>query len=97
MKTIAVYIMSNKKNGTLYIGVTSDLIKRVYQHKQNYSKKSFTAKYCLHRLVYFEIHSDMFYAIEREKQLKNWLRSWKIELIESQNPTWKDLWYEIIQ
>ena len=87
----AVYIMASKANGTLYIGVTSDLPKRTWEHK-NDSVEGFTKRYEVHRLVYYELHGDMLSAIEREKQLKKWNRAWKLELIESQNPDWKDLW-----
>jgi putative endonuclease len=90
-----VYIMSSKKNGTLYIGVTSDLLKRVYEHKNNLVD-GFTKKYGVHRLVYYEHTEDAESAIEREKSLKRWHRQWKIRLIEKQNPDWKDLYEELI-
>ena len=93
-KLPAVYIMSNKVQGTLYVGVTSNLVQRVWQHKHGVVT-GFTARYHLHRLVYFEMLEDMYCAISREKQLKNWKRDWKIQLIESVNPQWNDLW-EII-
>ena len=89
-----VYILTNKPWGTLYIGVTSDLVKRVWQHK-NKILPGFTHRYNLHKLVYFEVLDDMYTAISREKQLKNWKREWKIQLIESHNPQWRDLWNEI--
>lgn len=79
------------KNCTLYIGMTNDLIKRVYQHKNNLAD-GFTKKYNVHNLVYYEIHNDVCYAITREKQLKKWNRQWKIELIEKNNPEWEDLY-----
>jgi putative endonuclease len=91
----AVYILTNKNDGTLYIGVTSDLVKRVYEHKSHVIT-GFTHKYNLQRLVYFEMHNDMVSAITREKQLKKWNRPWKIELIETHNPDWKDLYPAII-
>ena len=91
----AVYILANKRNGTLYTGVTSDLVKRVWEHKQDFAE-SFTKKYSVHDLVYFEQLDDMATAIEREKQIKKWNRSWKIELIEKANPDWRDLWPEIV-
>ncbi|MBU3005772.1 GIY-YIG nuclease family protein [Paraglaciecola arctica] len=91
MKQPAVYILTNKKYGTLYIGVTSALVKRIWQHKNNIVE-GFTAKYQLHNLVYFEIHTDMYTAISREKQLKKWRRSWKIDLIEKENINWNDLY-----
>ena len=91
----AVYILASKRNGTLYIGVTSNLVKRVWEHKQNLGE-GFTQKYGVHTLVYFEVHYEMTEAIRREKQLKKWNRSWKIELIEKINPGWRDLWQEIV-
>jgi len=93
-KQPAVYIIASKRHGTLYIGVTSDLVKRVWEHK-NDLVEGFTKKYGVHDLVYFEVHGDMESAITREKQLKKWHRGWKIELIEKNNPTWRDLWSEI--
>ena len=90
----AVYILASKKYGTLYIGVTSDLIKRIWQHKQNLLA-GFTQKYSVHTLVYFEQCDDMETAILREKQLKRWNREWKVNLIEKQNPQWFDLWSSI--
>ena len=94
-KQPAVYIMASKQNGTLYIGVTSDLIKRVWEHKEGFCD-GFCKKYQVNQLVYFEMHTDMYAAITREKQLKKWKREWKVELIESQNPNWWDLWQKII-
>ncbi len=94
MKHPAVYILASKRNGTLYIGVTSHLLKRVWEHK-NDLVEGFTRKYQVHRLVYFEQHQEMLAAIGREKQLKKWNRAWKIELIEKQNPAWRDLWDDI--
>ncbi|MGA2298718.1 MAG: GIY-YIG nuclease family protein [FCB group bacterium] len=90
MKQSYVYIMASKKNGTLYTGVTSNLLKRVYEHKNNMIE-GFTSKYRIHDLVYFEEISDIKYAIEREKRIKGWIRKKKIDLIESVNPDWKDL------
>jgi putative endonuclease len=84
-------MMSNKKRGTIYIGVTSDIIKRVWQHKQEITK-GFTHKYKLKSLVYFEVNIDIREAIKREKRLKLWLRDWKISLIEEGNPKWNDLY-----
>lgn len=94
MKTYYVYIMASKRNGTLYIGVTDNLIKRVYEHK-NDLVEGFTKKYQVHMLVYFEESNDIISAIVREKQLKKWKRKWKIELIEKSNPAWKDLYNEL--
>lgn len=85
-----VYILASKKNGTLYIGVTDDLIKRVWQHK-NKLVDGFTKKYNVGKLVYFEITNDIRSAIMREKRIKKWNRQWKIELIEKNNPGWEDL------
>ena len=87
--------MASKRNGTLYIGVTSNLIKRIYEHKNNLIE-GFTKKYNIHNLVYYEITEDVNSAITREKQLKIWKRNWKIELIEKNNPGWKDLYFELI-
>jgi putative endonuclease len=91
MKQPAVYILASKRNGTLYIGVTSDLHQRIWQHKQGQTE-GFTKQYNVHLLVYYELFSTMPQAIAREKQLKKWERAWKIRLIEERNPGWKDLW-----
>ncbi len=85
-----VYILTNKTNKVLYIGVTNDLDRRIFEHK-NKLVEGFTKKYNLTKLIYFEATGDIRSAIEREKQLKNWHRDWKINLINSFNPTWKDL------
>jgi len=90
MKQYYVYILASRKNGTLYIGITSDLIKRVYEHK-NDLVDGFTRKYKVHELVYYEVYNKVYDAITREKRLKKWKRQWKIELIEKDNPEWKDL------
>ena len=90
-----VYILANNQNGTVYVGVTSDLVKRVWEHKNDLIE-GFTRKYGVHQLVYYEMHTDMLAAITREKQLKKWNRAWKLELIEEKNPQWKDLWGEIL-
>lgn len=94
-KTYYVYILASKKDGVLYAGVTSDLFARMYQHKNNLTE-GFSKKYFIHRLVYFELHSDINEAIKREKQIKKWNRSWKVELIEMNNPEWRDLYGEIL-
>jgi putative endonuclease len=94
-KQPAVYILTSQRNGTLYIGVTSNLQKRIWEHKNNLIE-GFTKKYGVHQLVYYELHQDMMSAITREKQMKKWNRAWKVELIERQNPEWKDLWEGII-
>ena len=90
-KQPAVYILASKRYGTLYTGVTSNLIQRVWQHKQDLVQ-GFTQKYRVHRLVYFEQHATMEAAIMREKQIKKRNRAWKINLIEQENPDWLDLW-----
>ncbi|AAZ25383.1 GIY-YIG nuclease family protein [Colwellia psychrerythraea] len=95
MKQPAVYILANKKNGTLYIGVTSDLVKRIWQHK-NHVVSGFTEEYEVHQLVYFEQLDDMENAITREKVIKKWNRAWKIRLIEQNNPKWLDLYNDIV-
>jgi len=94
-KQFYVYIMANKPNGTLYVGVTSSLVQRVWQHK-NKVIEGFTSKYGINRLVYYEVHIAVEPAIVREKQIKKWRRAWKIELIEKQNPNWRDLYRDII-
>jgi len=91
-----VYILASKRNGTLYIGVTSNLIKRIYEHKNNLVE-GFTKRYQVHNLVYYEIYEDVREAILREKRMKKWNRRWKIELIEKMNPEWKDLYVEIVR
>jgi len=95
MKSYYVYILASRRNGTLYIGVTNDLIKRVYEHR-NDLVEGFTKGYQVHRLVYYEQTNDIRSAITREKQMKKWKRRWKIELIEENNPEWKDLYDELI-
>ncbi|MBN1871359.1 MAG: GIY-YIG nuclease family protein [Candidatus Omnitrophica bacterium] len=90
-----VYILTNVHNKVLYTGVTSDLVKRVYEHK-NKMVDGFTKKYNVHKLVHFEVYDDMMTAIEREKQIKGWLRKKKIALIESNDPEWKDLYNELV-
>ena len=90
-----VYILASYKNGTLYVGVTNDLFRRVYEHKEKINKNSFTAKYNVNKLVYYDILEDVYEAICREKYLKNLNRMKKIELIEKHNPIWKDLYEEL--
>ena len=94
-KSFFVYMMTNRPGGTLYTGVTSDLVTRVAQHRAGIGS-AFTAKYNLKRLVWFEAAETAEAAIVREKQLKNWRRAWKIELIEAMNPEWRDLWPEMV-
>ena len=93
-KQPVVYILASKRNGTLYTGVTSNLIQRVWQHKNNLVD-GFTKQYQVHNLVYYEQHKEMLEAITREKQIKKWKREWKINLIEKDNPQWRDLWGDI--
>jgi putative endonuclease len=94
-KQPAVDILASKAKGTLYIGVTSELQKRVWEHK-NDLVDGFTKEYGVHRLVYYELHPDMMSAITREKQMKKWNRAWKIELVEKENKNWADLWERIV-
>ncbi len=92
---VAVYIMTNQKHGTLYIGVTSNLIQRIAQHKSG-AIEGFTQQYSLHRLAYYELHATMETAIHREKRLKKYRREHKLRLIESLNPDWNDLYESIL-
>jgi putative endonuclease len=94
-KQPAVYILASKRNGALYVGVTSDLKKRVWEHK-NHLVEGFTKRYGVHQLVYYELHAEIVSAIRREKQIKKWNRSWKLDLIERENPKWRDLWDGVI-
>ena len=95
MKQPCVYILASGWNGTLYVGVTSDLVKRVWEHKHGVVP-GFTSKYRIHDLVWYEQHPAMESAIAREKAIKEWKRAWKIELIEKNNPRWQDLYPNII-
>jgi putative endonuclease len=95
MNQYYVYILASNRNGTLYVGVTNDLVKRVYEHKKDVVD-GFTKKYHVHTLVYYEDCGDSLGAITREKQIKKWKRKWKLELIEKMNPEWKDFYDEII-
>ena len=90
-----VYILASERNGTLYIGVTSDLVKRIWEHKSDFVE-GFTKQHQVHTLVWYEMHGSMESAITREKQLKEWKRQWKIELIEKSNPYWNDLYPTIV-
>ncbi len=94
-KQPVVYILASKRNGTLYIGVTSNLIKRVWEHK-NKLVKGFSKQYDVHQLVWYELHESMESAIMREKRVKGWKRSWKLNLIERMNPDWKNLYHSLI-
>ncbi len=90
-----VYMLASKRNGTLYIGVTNNLLERVLQHK-NDLLEGFTKKYAVHNLVYYESYEDIYSAIAREKRMKKWKREWKIKLIEKFNPNWEDLYHKLI-
>ncbi len=95
MKNYYIYILASKKNGTLYIGVTSDLIRRVQEHKAKIAD-GFTKKYNVDKLMYYEQTENVNSALDREKSLKKWKRDWKIRLIEEENPNWDDLYFNII-
>ncbi|MDO8566511.1 MAG: GIY-YIG nuclease family protein [Candidatus Moranbacteria bacterium] len=95
MKSYFVYILASQRNGTLYIGVTSNLLKRVKEHKLDLVE-GFTKRYCVHTLVYYEQTENVMSALTREKQMKKWDRSWKIRLIEKKNPKWRDLFLDLI-
>ncbi|MGO3128402.1 MAG: GIY-YIG nuclease family protein [Luteimonas sp.] len=90
-----VYLLANERNGTLYLGVTSNLVQRVWQHRTS-AVDGFSACYAIHHLVWFELHETMESAIVREKRIKKWNRVWKVRLIEEENPYWRDLWDEIV-
>jgi len=94
-KQPAVYILASRRNGTVYVGVTSNLVKRIREHKNNLAE-GFTKRYKVHHLVWFELHGSMESALAREKRLKDWRRAWKLELIEKSNPEWKDLYSTIL-
>lgn len=91
-----VYILASAPRGTLYVGVTNDLIRRVYEHREGFVA-GFTKKYDIKMLVYFEAHDSIIAAIQREKNIKHWPREWKVQLILRDNPQWRDLWDEICQ
>ena len=94
-KQPTVYILASRKNGTIYVGVTSDLVKRIWEHR-NDLVEGFTKRYGVHQLVWYETHETMDSAIQREKRLKEWKRTWKVQLIEKRNPNWEDLYPRII-
>ena len=95
MKEFYVYILDTKRNGTLYIGITNDLKRRTFEHKNNLVE-GFTKEYSVHNLVYFETYSEVTQAILREKRLKKWKREWELKLIEKKNPNWQDLYETIL-
>ena len=93
-KQPCVYLMASRRNGTLYVGVTSDLMKRAWEHK-NGAVEGFTKRYSVHKLVWYEVHESMESAIAREKAIKAWNRKWKLKLIENTNPEWDDLYAKL--
>jgi len=95
MKQPCVYLLASRRSGTLYVGVTSDLVQRVWQHKNNLVE-GFTKRYGVHRLVWYELHANMHSAIAREKAIKVWKGAWKVQLIENSNPDWRDLYEELL-
>ena len=95
MKQPCVYLLASRRNGTLYVGVTSDLVKRVWEHKEDLAD-GFTKRYGVHTLVWYELHDSMEAAIRREKAIKEWKRRWKLELIEKTNPEWQDLYADLL-
>jgi putative endonuclease len=94
-KLPCVYILASRRNGTLYVGVTSDLVKRIWEHKNNVVE-GFTKRYAVHTLVWYEPHETMISAIAREKAIKEWKRKWKLDLIEGSNSQWRDLYEELL-
>lgn len=94
MSTYAVYILASKRNGTLYTGVTNNLLRRIWEHKNNIVE-GFTKKYNMHLLVHYELFMDIRLALAREKEIKQWTRAWKTQLIEKDNPLWKDLYFSL--
>jgi putative endonuclease len=95
MKQPCVYILASKRNGTLYVGVTSDLVRRAWEHRVG-DVEGFTKQYGVYRLVYAEVHDSMVDAVLREKRVKRWRRAWKLQLIERDNPAWRDLYDEFV-
>ena len=95
MKQPCVYLLASKRNGTLYVGVTSDLVKRVWEHK-NDAAEGFSKRYGVHTLVWYEVYETMDFAIAREKAIKDWKRKWKLTLIEKMNPEWRDLYPDLL-
>ena len=91
-----IYILANMKRGKTYVGVTNDLLRRTYEHREGLAE-SYTKRHGIKRLVYFEVHGTITAAIQREKNLKHWVRAWKDQLIETDNPEWRDLWDEIVK
>ena len=96
MKTYWVYILASRPRGTLYVGMTGDLIRRIYQHREGLAN-GFSKEHAVKMLVYYEQHTTAIAAIQREKNIKHWSRKWKIDLIRSMNPDWRDLWEDIVR
>ena len=94
-KQPCVYLLASKRNGTLYVGITSDLVKRIWEHK-NGVVEGFTKRYGIHKLVWYELHETLHGAIAREKAIKEWQRQWKLQLIEKTNPQWRDLYPDLL-
>ena len=94
MEQPSVYLLPSDRNGTLYVGVTSDLVRRIWQHR-THAVEGFTSRYGITRLVWFELHDLMESAIQREKRIKKWNRAWKMRLVDELNPSWRDLWPDI--
>ena len=94
-KQPCVYLLASKRNGTLYVGITSDLVKRIWEHK-NGVMEGFTKRYGTHKLVWYELHETLHGAIAREKAIKEWQRKWKLQLIEKTNPQWRDLYPDLL-
>ena len=90
-----MYLLASKRNGTLYVGITSDLVKRIWEHK-NGVVEGFTKRYGTHKLVWYELHETLHGAIAREKAIKEWQRKWKLQLIEKTNPQWRDLYPDLL-
>lgn len=95
MKQPCVYLLASRCNGTLYVGITSDLLKRVWEHKEDLVD-GFTKRYSVHTLVWCELHATMESAIRRERAIKEWKRQWKLALVEKEKPTWRDLYEELL-
>ena len=95
-KSCYVYLLASDRYGTLYTGVTSDPVKRTWQHQESVAE-GFTKKYAVKQLVWYEVHADIRAAITREKHIKKWNRAWKIELIQAQNPQWRDLYVDVVR
>jgi putative endonuclease len=96
MKTYWLYILASRPRGTLYVGVTNDLVRRVYEHREGLTE-GFSKEHRVKMLVYYEQHATAMAAIQREKNIKHWSRSWKIDLVKSMNPNWLDLWKEVVR